>query len=622
MLPCTADKMSQLQIQEEQEQLIAHSTECSATKSPSSAKSRPYSPLDPEENNIRVLDLFPGRSDERLSGVLRVVSLDTKPLYEAVSYTWGRSSEDKSIRINKSYNVKVTDNLFVALKRFRGQFAKRTLWIDSICIDQLNVHEREHQVSKMGVIYKLSTTVLIWLGEYPNPSSVDQWQMRRPHWKRKGNTLMLNSRGRKFSTALDCAIRNTQPRWLDRAWVVQEFVLAQEKLLCFGPISMAYDVVHIIDLLTLSPQPLPYLRAFHERTSDMAQLKYGLGDKRQSICEAALYTSTASCSESHDKVYSLFSLIDETETRLIECKYTRPFAETFARATFASISAQNAFTILELVNCTNRVMEDLPTWAVDFNVAQCPTEGRIHQRIRGAVHWPTCRPAHMRCARVDPTAKLLITKGIEFDRISEVMTMHTTEAFRRGPQAVELAVDLAAFLEAVCRKHRSIDQLQQSCQQPMPQIQSHFFLTGSGETDVHHILGLGCLLWDEVVGDAPRNEGPGYRLFWECDEHERWDRVPRKTPDDLCEFMQYAAFASEGCVLFATVEGFIGWASSTLRADDLIVLVCNSKLPIVLRRLDQYYSFQGFAYVHGIMEDQLLEAWKGRDIHEVEFVVK
>lgn len=38
------------------------------------------------------------------------------------------------------------------------------LWIDSICINQEDVEERNSQVKIMGDIYKNASTVVIWLG--------------------------------------------------------------------------------------------------------------------------------------------------------------------------------------------------------------------------------------------------------------------------------------------------------------------------------------------------------------------------------------------------------------------------------------------------------------------------
>jgi hypothetical protein len=43
----------------------------------------------------------------------------------------------------------------------------RILWIDSVCIDQTSIHERNHQVGIIGDVYAFAERVLVWLGEDP-----------------------------------------------------------------------------------------------------------------------------------------------------------------------------------------------------------------------------------------------------------------------------------------------------------------------------------------------------------------------------------------------------------------------------------------------------------------------
>lgn len=52
-----------------------------------------------------------------------------------------------------------------AVQRMRDRHSMRTLWIDSICINQSDINERSHQVGIMGDVYAHSTCNLIWLGE-------------------------------------------------------------------------------------------------------------------------------------------------------------------------------------------------------------------------------------------------------------------------------------------------------------------------------------------------------------------------------------------------------------------------------------------------------------------------
>lgn len=44
------------------------------------------------------------------------------------------------------------------------------MWIDSICIDQANVEERNHQTNLMWTIYWRASRVWLWLGEVDEKS--------------------------------------------------------------------------------------------------------------------------------------------------------------------------------------------------------------------------------------------------------------------------------------------------------------------------------------------------------------------------------------------------------------------------------------------------------------------
>jgi len=122
-------------------------------------------PLRAGKRDIRFLRLQPGSCRSAIQGTLEVVSLDSRPRYEALSYTWGIRSENRSIQLNGGHQLPITDNLFRALRRLRRRFTVRIVWIHAICINQADVFERGHQVSMMGDIYESTQYVEIWLGE-------------------------------------------------------------------------------------------------------------------------------------------------------------------------------------------------------------------------------------------------------------------------------------------------------------------------------------------------------------------------------------------------------------------------------------------------------------------------
>lgn len=63
----------------------------------------------------------------------------------------------------------ITRNLEGALRALRGTHYKRRLWIDAICINQMNDSEKTHQVGQMNLIYASAKQVIVWLGNADAP---------------------------------------------------------------------------------------------------------------------------------------------------------------------------------------------------------------------------------------------------------------------------------------------------------------------------------------------------------------------------------------------------------------------------------------------------------------------
>jgi hypothetical protein len=117
-----------------------------------------------QESSFRLLKLHPGTADDKLITTLIEVSFDDPTAeYEAISYTWG-SAPPSCVVFCNDRSILLTPNCFDALKQLRRSSEVRWLWIDSICIDQFSVSERNHQVAMMGKIYRKAHQVIAWLG--------------------------------------------------------------------------------------------------------------------------------------------------------------------------------------------------------------------------------------------------------------------------------------------------------------------------------------------------------------------------------------------------------------------------------------------------------------------------
>lgn len=121
-----------------------------------------YEPLDPSLRQIRLLTLLPPSGGE-INATLHVVSLDDRPVFDALSYVWGMEDDPHPVNINGEACI-VRKNLKAALPRLQDS-ELQVIWIDAICIDQDSVEEKNHQLPLMRDIYMRASQVIVWLGE-------------------------------------------------------------------------------------------------------------------------------------------------------------------------------------------------------------------------------------------------------------------------------------------------------------------------------------------------------------------------------------------------------------------------------------------------------------------------
>ncbi|KAH7393369.1 heterokaryon incompatibility protein-domain-containing protein [Cadophora sp. MPI-SDFR-AT-0126] len=221
-----------------------------------------YNPLDPAQQEIRLLILYGSHPSAPRSGQaeLRIVPLGLKPTYEALSYQWGTSLADRSIIINGQHKA-ITPNLDLALRSLRYEMLERVLWVDAICIDQTSMKEKSTQVQLMNRIYTEANEVLIWLGrpEYSLRALSANNAERRAFdtiTRFKGNPSRIRREGTMptlhvsqrlgYDDLVGISYICTRKYWT-RIWIIQEVGLARRSTIycCYdqGPDFTAGDEV-------------------------------------------------------------------------------------------------------------------------------------------------------------------------------------------------------------------------------------------------------------------------------------------------------------------------------------------------------------------------------------------
>ena len=290
----------------------------------------------------------------------------------------------------------------------------------------------------MGKIYDHASCVNVWIGEVPaNMPKLPRRSLYR--------LLMLAVRGPCGSLSWRCgeipkapemAIKQGQPCWHTRGWVVEEFAFAKEVYFCFGGHRVLFhqqllDDWHIgwitelyfMDFCSAVFAQMPRLRGSDKSPpGDSQETSLSLWQAASSL---QWFFSSADTTNRKDKVYSVLGMTNEDTVKLVGVDYSLPLEAVYSRATYASIKASNRFDILENVRthddrkpAYDDIAMDLRSWSFNFhkrgrraiNKAFRPELGSIITRKQFKI---------LRSVHLDESNRLLTIYGGRCDTVKE-----------------------------------------------------------------------------------------------------------------------------------------------------------------------------------------------------------
>ena len=147
-----------------------------------------YRPLE-SPNHIRYISLAPRSQSEELQRTLLHAHLDERPPYTALSEVCGDTYGQEEIFCDGS-PLPITYNLKQALLQFRDESLEKRIWADSIAINQADPEERSLYVQLIGRIYQQVTSVMIWLGDEDETTSLAYSCLNRIYGRVNCSTLL------------------------------------------------------------------------------------------------------------------------------------------------------------------------------------------------------------------------------------------------------------------------------------------------------------------------------------------------------------------------------------------------------------------------------------------------
>ncbi|KAH7142835.1 heterokaryon incompatibility protein-domain-containing protein [Dactylonectria estremocensis] len=255
-----------------------------------------------EDDSFRLISLQPGEDTSPL--ILRLINTrlqETQP-YEAVSYVWGDASQLVPVRVvvdksGEESDMDITLSCNAALRRLRNKESARTLWIDSICINQSLTTEKNHQLALMGRIYQEATRVAVYLGKGTDDTDAAMKYIReidRPSdYGDCAPTETSIQPERDEVTALKILF---QRPWFHRVWVLQEITFAKKATVVCGNQELDWQ-----GLLTF----------YHWNISSklVEQLPYSVNILRD--------TRHCGATDPRDKLYAILPLLNRDHDELV-----------------------------------------------------------------------------------------------------------------------------------------------------------------------------------------------------------------------------------------------------------------------------------------------------------------
>jgi hypothetical protein len=345
-----------------------------------------------EEGRVRLVVVRPGHFDDPLQLDILSVSLDVLPQYKALSYEWGggpaihplilpdyvqrpREISDRKKRLQflmfRAVGTRffVRRNLFDALRYLRSTKQPVKLWIDAICINQLDDDEKAEQITRMCEIYSRAFNVNVWLGVASDTSDIAMDFIKELVQFQQLKAILHREESLSQWLAL---IDLMCSRWFSRRWVIQELALAKTASVhCGNKVVHWDDFADAISVFTtklsvvrseiqrsnkelnFKPEALSIVEALGART--LVRAKSNLLQKsndgkileKTSTLEYLVSTLVSfDASDPRDTIYALLSISRENPQRELRPNYKKSLLEVHTEFVKYCIDSSNTLDII------------------------------------------------------------------------------------------------------------------------------------------------------------------------------------------------------------------------------------------------------------------------------------
>ncbi|KAI7366880.1 hypothetical protein KC354_g3817 [Hortaea werneckii] len=566
---------------------------------------KPYQPLDKESLEIRLLTVYPATdpSEVPVKCSLSHANLgkEPKPEYETISYTWGKSTERKTVIVD-DIPLEVPVSAERAIRRMRLRDQKRVLWIDAICVNQADTSERNHQVGIMAEIYSNTTQGLIWLGKADDSTEKALESINAACAEACAKTTDFLD--------LYAEIIGGTSRSLEPLGFAPDFAA----LCIIGKLEISWantlrGTVWMIHKARLLPGFMVFLQAATRVLKIWLMTEKMQAGGQISLNDIMLSSLGSEVGDERDTVYALLGLWVKLQhqTRLhplLAPDYHKSPDAVICDATRYIVAVDSNLMYLRSLEHRRNpdpLEKKLPSWAASWHKAHDVTYDTINLSLMFNAHgWGWRR--HFRPPSED-SSRILSVRGkiVEHIRaVTEMINPHKT------PDHVVAAIE---------------------------QLETALNSFNQQDSELSSTSRLGKVLtagWDHL--DKPATDDLSVRRYVDWLKYLRrenywpphWTTVDESEAATLKNASRYDSAFWGVCmnrVLFVTASGRLGVGPQTLKENDLVSILYGCRYPVILRQRPNSdgHELIGVAYVEGIMFGEAVEEAEARGIEDVTF---
>ncbi|KAK4898454.1 hypothetical protein LTR27_004051 [Elasticomyces elasticus] len=611
-----------------------------------------YRPL--KQFEIRILLLLKGTAEEPVRAEIEHWDIRDKDqrAYAALSYTWGDPEHQPQLVYFGRRVRRVTNNLWLFLKRIRHEQRDLCVWADALSIDQENKAEKAQQIQYMTSIYPQAVKVLVWLGESDDTvgmafATLDSWASayRKNRQKPEGmkeRLRLAQEQDLDITGSASSALASLFARpWFRRAWIVQEVLTDFERppLVLCGHHEISWHCIWaglnaLITTMTFKRTvqlcgvnvrfllPLIAVTWAPEETMTLSEIIPGVVGCREAKLPA-------------DKLFSMFGIAERYGHHYLAPNYDLSLRDTSLIYTRAVIIGDRSLVILSFVDPASG-SEILPTWTFKLDKPYIVKDEAV---VASESHNATLRLPSVVESRHAPTVPdpNLRLRGLPFDHVQHIFDAEEVLAGIRKEAGTWSALlvnvrmccnehlcmpvqytrtgesSARALMRTLCRDGSFL------CANESPHLSENWqerrrmhvaYMQHAGDTD-------GSILSEDELAEQVFNafalgglalraaEMPGFpRRFFEHWLMTSW-----------CEL---ASTKINGLKLITTARALIGLAAAKSRPRDELWLLPGANVPFVLRPQLNLHSrtvthrLVGDAFAHGVMYGEAMVDYQAR----------